>query len=69
MPQLNSRLSQTTYLFIKKEGIHVRKLLEYLEANYFPETAKAEGWLEGHKRGRKAKILTKALVKVPPKRL
>jgi len=55
MAQLTIRLSRSTYTFVKKEGIHTRKLLEYLEANFDPELAKAEGWLEGHKRGRKAK--------------
>jgi hypothetical protein len=59
MPQLNIRVSQATYAFIKKEGIRTRKLLEYLEANYDPETARSEGWLEGHKRGPKAKTLPK----------
>jgi hypothetical protein len=67
MPNINIRLSRSTYLFIKKEGIRARKLLEYLEDHYDQEWAKAEGLLEGHTPGRKAKTPTQPLVKMPPK--
>lgn len=57
MSQLTIRLSRSTYLFVKKEGIRVRKLLEYLEERYERKDAEEMGILVGHKPGRKAKTL------------
>ena len=70
MPRITARVSQATFDLLRKKGIQVGVVLDWLASQDDADIEnfiKTEGWATKHKPGRR-KIPTKALVKVLPKR-
>ena len=71
MPRITARVGQATFDLLRKKGIQVGVVLDWLASQDDADIEnfiKTEGWATPRKAGRR-KMPTKALVKTLPKRL